>query len=235
MIRAIIVEDDLMVASINKQYLSLIPEIRVSATFYDGSDAWAYLESNAVDLMILDVYLPGMTGLELLAKARAAKLKVDIIMVTAANDPQSLDTAMRLGALDYLVKPFSFERFKAAITKYLYRRQALQQEGQLSQPAIDKLLGAEPAGEKAHLTKGLQDKTLSMLRELLRAQGDALLTSEELATASGLSRVTVRRYMNYLIDAGEVVSEVDYRTGGRPSMQYRTIREDVPEGTSPAT
>lgn len=229
MIRAIIVEDDLMVASINKQYLSLIPEIRVLATFYNGSDAWAYLEGNAVDLMILDVYLPGMTGLELLAKARAAGLGVDTIMVTAANDPQSLDTAMRLGALDYLVKPFSFERFKSAIHKYLARRQALRQEGQLSQPAIDKLLGGDPLGERPHLTKGLQDKTLCMLRELLRGRGDALLTSEELATASGLSRVTVRRYMNYLIDAGEVVSEVDYRTGGRPSMQYRMIREDAPK------
>lgn len=223
MIRAIIVEDDLMVASINKQYLSLVREIQVAATFYNGSDAWAYLQTNPVDLMILDVFMPGMNGLELLANIRKKQLPLDVIMVTAANDTQSLDTAMRLGALDYLVKPFSFDRFRLAIQKFLSRRQVLDENETLPQLAIDKMIGSKEYNDKEQLSKGMQDKTLSKLRELMQNADGRMLTCDEIASSSGLSRVTVRRYMNYMIDAGEVVSEVDYQTGGRPSIQYQYV------------
>lgn len=224
MIRAIIAEDDLMVASINKQYISLVPEIQVAATFYNGSDAWAYLQANPVDLMILDVYMPGMNGMELLRNIRERGLPLDVIMVTAANDPQSLDAAMRLGALDYLVKPFNFERFRAAIQKFLRRRQQLGEGERLSQPAIDKLLAGGRPQEREQPPKGMQDKTLRKLQALMRAQQGRMLTCDEIAAASGLSKVTVRRYMNHMIDAGEITSEVDYRTGGRPSIQYQYVR-----------
>lgn len=227
MIRAIIVEDDLMVASINKQYLSLVREIQLAASFYNGNDAWAYLQTNPVDLMILDVFMPGMNGLDLLANIRKKQLPLDVIMVTAANDTQSLDTAMRLGALDYLVKPFSFDRFRLSLQKFLSRRRVLDENETLPQLAIDKMIGSKEYNEKEQLSKGMQDKTLNKLRELMQNAQGRMLTCDEIAASSGLSRVTVRRYMNYMIDAGEVVSEVDYRTGGRPSIQYRYVSSET--------
>lgn len=222
-VKTIIVEDDLMVASINRQYISRIPEINVRATLHNGKDAWDYLSAHQTDLVVLDEYMPGLTGLELLAKIRAAQLEIDVIMVTAANDLKSLETALRFGVLDYLVKPFSYQRFQEAVYKYLAKRQMLEGTESFTQMAIDKVIGQDSAKKENELSKGLQDKTLYKIRALLGQHQGRFLTAEEIAGISGLSRVTVRRYMNYLIELNEVVSEVDYQTGGRPSIKYRVL------------
>lgn len=222
-VQAVIVEDDLMVASINRQYLTQIHNINVKAVFHNGKEAWEYLSKETADLIILDEYMPGMTGMELLTGIRAAGLPFDVIMVTAANDSAHLDQAMRLGVLDYLVKPFSYQRFQDAVSKYLSKRQLLQEREHFSQSSIDMMLGQERVSRTQTLSKGLQDKTLSLIRELLNEHKNSFLTCEEIAGMCSLSRVTVRRYMNYLIELNEVISEVDYQTGGRPSVKYRLI------------
>lgn len=222
-IKAVIVEDDLMVASINKQYISMVPEIAVKATFHNGKDAWEFISNTETDLIILDEYMPGLSGLELLSRIRFAGIQTDVIMVTAANDSLSVETALRLGVLDYLVKPFSYQRFWEAVQKYLTKRQILKGSENFSQIVIDRMIGPAVGRKESELSKGLQDKTLNKIHSYIKEKHDVFLTCEEIARMSGLSRVTVRRYMNYLIELNEVVSEVDYQTGGRPSIKYRSI------------
>lgn len=95
MIKTIIVEDDPMVAQINRRYLDTANDIQVAAEFNNGKDALAYIETEEPDLVILDVYMPVMNGLELLREIRKADIQSDVIMVTAANDVKNVEGASR--------------------------------------------------------------------------------------------------------------------------------------------
>lgn len=226
MIQVVIVEDDLMVASINKEYVQQTPGMHVVATFHNGQDALEYLKDRDIDLLLLDVYMPDLSGMDLLRQLRVLQKNVDVIMVTAANDTSSIQEALNMGILDYLVKPFQYERFETAIRKYLLKHKLMKQNFTFSQKDVDELIqvqSAVPLTGQPELAKGLQDKTLRLLRSCLKAKKDQSLTCEDLAQETGLSKVTVRRYLNYLVENNEIMSEIDYRTGGRPSVLYRYI------------
>lgn len=224
MYRVIIIEDDLMVAAINKQYVEVTPPFQVIETFKNGMEALEYLDTVPVDLIILDYYTPLMNGAEFIDRLHAAGKAPAVIMVTSANDTDIVDGLLSRGVVDYLVKPFEYSRFKAALTKFHQTRQFLEaSRNSLKQEDIDRLLSpressADPA---ARLTKGLNETTLNLIRRFLRENRELLYTSEQIAEQIHLSRITVRRYMNYLADTGEAVSAIDYQTGGRPSIKYR--------------
>ena len=75
--------------------------------------------------------------------------------------------------------------------------------------------------KKAELQKGVQKKTLDKIRVCLSVHPGNYLPCEQIASETGLSRVTIRRYMNFLIEENEVISQIDYSTGGRPSILYQ--------------
>ena len=100
----LIVEDDPMVAMINKQYVSRNVHFHVADICKDGTSALEYLLNHTIHLVILDVYMPRNDGLTLLRKIREKHLLVSVIMVTAANDTATVEEALQLGIVDYLVK-----------------------------------------------------------------------------------------------------------------------------------
>ncbi|MDO4489997.1 MAG: response regulator [Lachnospiraceae bacterium] len=224
MYKTIIIEDDPMVSSINKQYLSSSKELTLVESFTNGKDALAYCRTNPVDLAIVDYYMPVMDGLEFIRCCRGEELALDCIMITAANRTEDITTIMRLGAVDYLVKPFTYDRFQTAISRFLEKKRLLTKEDALSQEEIDRLISPMnlSLSQNAALPeKGLQQKTLDRVCEFFRSHKDSFFTSDEIAKEIGLSRITIRRYVNYLMDTGLLVSEIDYGTGGRPSIRYK--------------
>lgn len=218
-----IVEDDPMVASINQQYLERNENLKIVGQFRNGQEALEYLENNRADLAVVDYYMPIMDGLEFVRKCHEKNIKTDVIIVTAANTAQDISEFLQLGIVDYLVKPFTYERFQKAIDKYLYRKNLAKQDKTLDQAEIDKLLSQDqnirPA-EKVVLEKGLQEQTLERIRTYLEEHKGTLMSSNEIASEVNLSRITVRRYMNYLVENREIISQIDYLTGGRPSIKY---------------
>ena len=224
MIKTVIVEDDLMVASINQQFALKTPGVNVIATFHNGKDALAFLNKTKVDLLLLDFYMPEITGLELLAKLRNEGNDVDVIMITAANDAVHINEALHLGIVDYLVKPFKYERFSEAMDKYMLRKTVMKKGMKFTQKDIDQLIHLQKPSKQSKemdLQKGLQRQTLDKIRNSLSNHENEYLTSEQIASETELSKVTVRRYMNYLIEQNEITSVVDYSTGGRPSILYK--------------
>ncbi len=223
MYKVMIVEDDPMVASINQQYLERNQNLKIVGQFRNGQEALEYLENNGADLAVVDYYMPIMDGLEFVRKCHEKNIKTDVIIVTAANTAQDISEFLQLGIVDYLVKPFSYERFQKAIDKYLYRKNLAKQDKTLDQAEIDKLLSQDqnirPA-EKVVLEKGLQEQTLERIRTYLEEHKGTLMSSNEIASEVNLSRITVRRYMNYLVENREIISQIDYSTGGRPSIKY---------------
>ena len=219
--KVLIVEDDPMVSLINEQYVNRNKAFRVVKKCKDGKSALAYLENNDVDLIVLDVYMPLMDGFETLRQIRKNKKSVDIIMVTAANDRASLEEALHLGVVDYLVKPFTYDRFRIALDKYVSQVAALKDLDTLNQKNIDFIIeNAHKKSEKLY-PKGIQEKTLQTILDEMKKNPSKWMTGDEIAERVGLTGVTVRRYLNHLSEKGILLSEIDYETGGRPCMRYR--------------
>ncbi len=221
MYEVLIVEDDPMVAMINKQYVNQNPHFHVSAICRDGHAALEYLTENIVHLVILDVYMPRTDGLSLLRQIREKQIPVSVIMVTAANDSTTLEEALRLGIIDYLVKPFYNSRFQQALETFLGRQNAFHDLSSFSQQHIDALISGTHKKATDQLPKGIQEQTLQTICDFLESNAAVELTGEEIADKVGLSRVTVRRYMNHLLEKGKITGCMNYETGGRPSMLYR--------------
>ena len=221
MYKVLIVEDDPMVAMINEQYIKRNKSFEIVGKCSDGARALDFLENNAVDLLILDVYMPKMDGFETLRKIRNKQITVEAIMVTAANDRDSLEEALHLGIVDYLVKPFTFDRFQMALEKYIAQNNALKDIDTLNQTSIDHIIDNSRKKSEDLFPKGIQERTLQLIMEYLNGNKNEWFTGDDIAAKVGLTGVTVRRYMNYLAESGRVAGEMNYETGGRPCMKYK--------------
>lgn len=225
--KVLIVEDDPMVAMINEQYVCKNPQFVVAASCRNGQEALEFLETNKVDLIVLDVFMPYMDGIETLKKIREKKIAAEVIMVTAANDAATIEETMHLGVIDYLIKPFAFERFQVALEKFVAHRTILKQNSILDQSCIDNMISnatetavAKPIDpDQQELPKGIQKKTLILIEEYLE-QNTGWHTVGMIAEKLGVSIVTARHYMNYLEEQGLIVADINYSTGGRPSVLY---------------
>ena len=221
MYKVLIVEDDPMVAMINEQYIKRNKNFEIVGKCSDGLRALDFLENNAVDLLILDVFMPKMDGFETLRQIRNKQITVDAIMLTAANERESFEEALHLGIVDYLVKPFTFDRFQMALEKYIAQNNALKDIETLNQKSIDHIFDNSRKKSDDLFPKGIQERTLIIIMEYLNSNKGKWFTGDDIAAKVGLTSVTVRRYMNYLAESGRVVSEINYETGGRPCMLYK--------------
>ena len=222
MIRIIIVEDDPMVAQLNAAYLERLEGFCVVGQFSNGQEALEYLRENPVELAIVDVYMPVCSGIELLRRLRSEWNRTAVIMITAATEMNVVDEALHLGIEDYIIKPFAYERLRESVLRFRDKTSLVQESGTVSQDVVDRLLGNQTQSRPgSSLPKGLNARTMAAIRAVLKQSSDGIHTCESISAVSGLSRVTVRHYLNYLVDTGELASTIDYETGGRPRVLYR--------------
>ena len=221
--KVLIVDDDPMVAMINEQYVCKNKQFKVAGSCRNGKEAIEFLEANPTDLVILDVYMPDMDGLETLKKIREKKISSEVIMVTAANDVATLEDTPHLGVIDFLIKPFAYERFQIALEKFLANRKAFRDSAILNQTSVDNIITNSTKIASKEYPKGIQEKTLLLIRDYFseNISPDGWFSGEAIAEKVGLSSVTIRRYMNFLVGSGEVEESINYETGGRPSVLYK--------------
>ena len=91
----------------------------------------------------------------------------------------------------------------------------------VNQKNIDFLIDKSRKKANELYPKGIQEKTVNLIMEYLKANENVWFTGDDIAEKIGLTGVTVRRYMNYLTESGRVTGEVNYETGGRPCMKYK--------------
>lgn len=218
-LKVLIVEDDPMVADINKNFTEAVDGFKVIGTASDGKQALEIITKNMPDLVILDIYMPKMDGLELLYRLRNNILPVDIILITAANDSSTIDAVMRGGIFDYLVKPFKFERYRAALTSYYEYKQAINKKQQLNQEDIDKVLVFKKRLKNTSLPKNFHEHTLTKIYEYITIN-KIPQSADEVAAGVGVSRVTARRYLEFLVSEGHLSMFLDYLSVGRPIHRY---------------
>ena len=231
MFHTIIVEDDPMVASINRKYLSANPQFVLDGCFSNGQEALSYLKNNTADLAVIDYYMPVMNGIELVRSIKKTNPDTSVIMVTAANNSEDIISLLSQGVLDYIVKPFTYERFHQALERFIQIRSLKNTTQQkMTQEEIDRLLRRQNISdnetETVQAVKGIQPQTLQLLLSYMKEHASSYLTSDEIAKGISLSRITVRRYLNYLLEKQEIKNIVDYSTGGRPSLRYQLVKKN---------
>lgn len=220
--RVVVIEDDPMVQEVNRQFIERVPSFRVVGAASNGAEGLALVEQLKPDLVIMDIFMPVLDGVRTLQKLRTANQAVDVIVITAAKDKPTIQAMLRNGAMDYIIKPFKFERIQQALENYRAFRQQLEQEGTVSQAEVDQLLfrkTAKSAREEEPLPKGLHMHTLEQIVRHLREEKQPL-SAEEVAERVGIARVTARRYLEYLEKSGRVKRDVAYGGVGRPTNRY---------------
>ncbi|MFB9760383.1 response regulator [Ectobacillus funiculus] len=222
MIHVLIVDDDPMVAEFNKRYLEQVGGFQLVSVVSSAGAALHILEKQTVDLILLDIFMPGKTGLELLLYIRETGKKADVIFITAASDMERIQMALRYGAVDYLIKPFEFERFNEALSAYREKFMFMKNQQVLSQKELDRqLLYKEPRAIVEELPKGLTKSTLQVIWETVQSMRESPFSTEDIAGRVGISRVSVRKYLKFLGDIDALYVQVHYGTIGRPNYQYK--------------
>jgi response regulator of citrate/malate metabolism len=220
-IRALVVDDDAMTASIHRSYVERVPGFEVVGEAHTGRQALEAVRSLRPDLLLLDIYLPDMSGLDVLRTLREpAEPHVDVIAVTAAKDVATLRTAIHGGVIHYLVKPFFFDTLRERLEGYAALHGRLERLREPDQHDIDHVFSLLRSHGRHGLPKGISAPTLETVVEALQ-QSEADITAVELAEATGISRGTARRYLEYLALTGAVELSLRYGTTGRPEHKYR--------------
>ncbi|MET1066292.1 MAG: response regulator, partial [Arthrobacter sp.] len=232
--RTLIIDDDVAVAGIHHGFLLArggFDVVSLAHTGQQGLDLAAELQP---ELVLLDIHLPDMSGLDVLQRLRGRQQALDVLVITASRELDTVRSAMAGGVLNYLVKPFTSQALNERLDEYLFLRRELAAggaAGPLDQDSIDRLIAparrvsaadsvADPAAEPmARLPKGLSRATLDAVIEALRSSPDDV-SAAGMALQVGLSRVSARRYLEYLVSHGFARLTPRYGAAGRPENRY---------------
>jgi response regulator of citrate/malate metabolism len=231
-IRVLIVDDDFMVARVHAGFVAAAEGYEVVGTAATGAAALAEVARLRPDLVLLDVYLPDMTGLEVLQRLRAAGSSVDVVVISAARDVDSIRGALRGGVLHYLVKPFDRSTLQRLLADHRALSTELRGGTELAQRDVDRLFGrpATTAARPASTPKGISPETLELVRRALAEAGPEGLSASEASERTGLARVSARRYLEQLAAQHEADVRQRYGTAGRPERRFsaRSARPVAP-------
>ncbi|GLZ31482.1 transcriptional regulatory protein [Lentzea sp. NBRC 105346] len=221
MIRVLVVDDDFMVAKVHSGYVARTPGFAVVGVAHNGADALRLAEELKPDLVLLDVYLPDMDGLSVLRQLRAS-LDVDVIVITAATDVDTVRGAMRGGVLHYLIKPFEYAALRDQLAHFASLHERLHRLASAGQADVDQVFGARPSARPV-LPKGLTLETARLVEGALRAHPDGLSASE-CASETGVARVSARRYLEHFVAVGKAEVSLRYGGTGRPERRYAWVQ-----------
>jgi len=227
MIEVMIIEDDPMVRDINTKFLQTVDGFILTKAASNLTEAKSFMEKHKLDLILLDIYLPKENGIDFLKWLRAKEIKVDVILITADKTINRIQESFRYGARDYLIKPFTLERFEESLSRFKYRYHNLKKGNEIEQNELDKYisnskdLAEDDPNGNLDLTKGLNRYTYDTIWQQVQQIGENYTTPEELGETLGIARVTCRKYLEYMTKEGKVEMLIEYGKIGRPQHKYK--------------
>lgn len=253
MIRVLVVDDDFMVARLHRALVERTPGFTVVGEARTGADALRAVRDLRPHLVLLDIYLPDISGLDALRELRGQESTasdVDVLVVTAARDAATVRGALRGGAVHYIIKPFDGAVLRERLEQYAQRRSEIAAIATPGQADVDRVFGPPTAQAPAptppapaakadaeaatRLPKGVTEQTAELVRSTLRDRSGGLSASE-CAGATGLSRVSARRYLEFFVSTGHAQVTLRYGTAGRPERRYHwTAPSPVPAASASA-
>jgi response regulator of citrate/malate metabolism len=219
-IRVLVVEDEPVAAEAHATYVGRVPGFVVVATVGSGHDALKTLRDTDVDLVLLDMNLPDRHGIDIVRAMRAGGHRADVVAVTSARDLDVVRSAVSLGVVQYVLKPFAFGTLRDRLEAYrTYREQVGVADQVATQADVDQVLAGARGAAPTTLPKGMSEELLGQVVRALRATEGASAT--ELGESVGVSRVTARRYAEHLCEGRLAVRRQRYAGAGRPEVEYR--------------
>jgi len=218
MSRVLIVESDPMVGTVISGYLKKMGNVKIYGPVDQYDEITTIIEEEKIELVLMAVYLKGQNGLDLLKQLRDGGYQEEVIMITSAHTTNEIKKAFAYGAIDYLIKPVSFERFNIALLKYQKRKDYFQRKGRLSQEELDEMMRYNL--QDIELPKGLNRHTLERILAFLKEHGEQVWTLRKLAAQMQLSNVTIKKYMDHLEELELVSVKMTSGQIGRPEYRY---------------
>jgi len=220
-IRVLVVEDEPVAAEAHRAYVDRTPGFTTAGVAGTGAAALDVLARRPVDLVLLDMNLPDGHGIDLCRRIRGARAQVDVLAVTSARELATVRAAAAHGVVGYLLKPFTYPALRDRLAAYAEYHARLHAGGDAAgQDDVDRVLGGVRPSRPAPLPKGMGRETLDAVVAAVRAAGEGL-SAAETAELIGASRITARRYLEYLADTGLVDRAPRYGGAGRPELEYR--------------
>jgi len=219
----LVVDDDFRVASVHIGYVERIDGFRVVGEAHTAAEALALSQSLAPDVLLMDIYLPDGDGLAVVKQLLTGSSPPAVIMISAANDVETVQTALKLGVVHYLVKPFEFgtlvERMNAVrdVTDRLANFPEAATQDDIN-ALFTTLRAKSSTADRAH--EHHLAPTLQLVYATLSASAMALSASE-VAAQAGISRATAQRALAQLEQSNTVTLELKYGRTGRPEHCYR--------------
>ncbi|MER2135535.1 MAG: response regulator [Arthrobacter sp.] len=221
-ISVLVVEDEPVVAEAHSEYVRRAEGFTLAGVANTAAEAMRFLQApdSNVDLVLLDMNLPDLHGLDLLRRIRGAGIPADVIAITAVRELPVVRQAMSAGIAQYLIKPFTFAAFSTKLGAYREFHANLAGQGaSATQAEVDRALAALRPAVPAVLPKGLSPETLEAVSETLKQAGEPMSASE-VSAALSMSRITVRRYLEHLSAQRAVLRSPRYGSPGRPELEY---------------
>jgi response regulator of citrate/malate metabolism len=223
-IRTLVVDDDYRVARLHATSVERVPGFACVGEAHTAAEAREAVTNLKPDLLLLDLYLPDEDGLALMSSLGSADgSPPDYIVVTAARDIAAVRTAMHLGAIYYLVKPFGITQLRDQLEAYRRWRDAVDLGGEADQERVDKLYGLLRApATLAAARRGLSPTMAKVLDAISHAP--AALGASDVAAQLGVSRPTAQRHLAELLKRGLIELDLAYGSAGRPENLYALRR-----------
>jgi response regulator of citrate/malate metabolism len=223
-LKVLIVEDDPMVRQINEKFLERVDGFAFAASTDSIEEAKKKIMTLEIDLILLDLFFPKGKGQDLLMWLRENEYKTDVIMITADKNTSTIETVLRYGAIDYLIKPFTFERLLESLNMYKARYNELNVVSDIGQEAVDEIIlhhqgNTSEIGEQADAS--YNKHTLGRVYEFLNKNKNSSFTAQEVADRLGVSRITTRRYLDYLTNDNQIIMQLEYGKVGRPKNKFK--------------
>lgn len=225
MIKVLVVDDDFRLVNIHRGFVERTPGFEAVACARSGEETLAAITEHRPDLVLLDLYLPDVFGLDLLRRMRAEGHECDVMIISAAREAEAVRAAVRLGVVSYLLKPFSFDDFSERLEQYANRRAGLASAAVHDQADVDRAFERPTGASVSLLPKGLSSETAKLVETALR-EAASTLSAAECAERTGISRVSARRYLEQLAETGRAEVALKYAGRGRPERRYRWRRPD---------
>lgn len=229
MLNILIVEDDPMVAQINQQFIKKIDDQTSVDIASNVKEAIKHIENKEIDLLLLDIYMPEENGLTFLKYIREQGYKIDAILITAATDVEEIQTAFRYGAVDYLIKPFDFERFQQSLLRYKKGLTFFNKTSSINQTDIDaEFLNKEVVDRDSELKlpKGVTEATLQVIINKMKYFEENEFSTDDISKRVNISRVSVRKYLKFLTDIEVLEESLNYGIG-RPINFYKVKKDNL--------
>jgi len=222
--RVLVVDDDFMVARIHVGFVERVEGFEVVGVAHTGAQAADAVSRLRPDLLLLDLYLPDLFGLDLLADLRRGPHPCDAIVITAAKEGDAVRAAVRLGVADYLLKPFGFPDLQERLTRYAGQRRLLDRTEVHGQEDVDRVFvrAASATGGALVLPKGMSAETARLVEGALTGAATSR-SATEVAEQVGISRVSARRYLEHYVTTGQADVRLRYGSTGRPERLYRWV------------